>query len=581
MSKSDPNPTPQEPFTTTPPRGAFEIIMGGQAAQALVPQMIEALAKNQPKHARALCSEDMGNGVLKFDEPLFNEVVMLSLHNVADQLGFTQRNYPNLLRKLGQYTNSGTDEDLGNGLKKAITASGMPGINLLPLVRLMLPVYAGLGRRIPITQPRAMGSDKATWRTQIGFGTFDEVAAMSVAEASIGAAMGESFVTFETPYRDTTDNSSATLKSLSASRGFDDPLQVATINALAGLLRIRERNLIGSNSAAISNPASVTATPGGSGSLGNSDDKFTVTALTYRGWLNFQKNGVVGTDGSITPIGETVGTTTAAVNISAAANVTITWPIVKGAVAYAVYYLPHGVVANGHVIGVYFANTTGALTTAAVPGSGNKAPTGDTSANANGYEGLVSWCELTTIYSQTVSANRTLIDNAGGGLTTGNGGVTQFNQVLREEWDNWQTAPTLAIMSSQMVQTLTAKLLALNNAALYRIEVQQERGTITGGAFVTSIVNQFAPLIDGVPRSVEIMGHPYFPNGTILFLSETVPYPLSRTARTFEAEQLVPPTYWPLAQTTLAYPFATTLSEVLECFHPSAQSAVCGIDVSL
>ena len=132
-----------------------------------------------------------------------------------------------------------------------------------------------------------------------------------------------------------------------------------------------------------------------------------------------------------------------------------------------------------------------------------------------------------------------------------------------------------------MVQTVTAKLLALNSAALYRIEVQQERGTITGGAFVTSIVNQFAPMIDGSPRSVEIMGHPYFPDGTVLFVSETVPYALSRTANAFQAEQLVPFTYFPLAQTTLDYPFAVTLSEVLECFHPSAQAAIAGIDVAL
>jgi hypothetical protein len=99
--------------------------------------------------------------------------------------------------------------------------------------------------------------------------------------------------------------------------------------------------------------------------------------------------------------------------------------------------------------------------------------------------------------------------------------------------------------------------------------------------FLGGYVNKFAPMIGGIPRTVEIMGHPYVPNGTFSFLSESIPYPNARQATAWELETLIPYTYFPLAALNPSYPFMVLLSETLECYHPSAQAMVSGVDVTL
>jgi len=454
-------------------------------------------------------------------------------------------------------------------LNKAITSGNYPGIYLMRLAKLMMPLYAGLRRRIA-TQTPTTGSDQAQWKTQIGFQNLSRAAAMVVAEAGIGQTMNETPLSFATAFRDLTLNDSVTLKSTAASRGFDDPLQIAVMRTMTALLELEERKLIGDNYAAISKPASCTATGTGTGSIGNSTDKFIVSALTYRGWL-------AGSTGSASAIGETDGTLSDAVDLSGKAGVTVTWPAVKGAVAYNLFYNPASHATNKYYIGTYTANSV-ALTS--LPSSGNAPSASNVSANSNGWEGLISWGALSTIYGNAIPGKVAMVDNAGAALTTGSSGVTQIDSVLANLWTQWQIAPTLMVMSANTVGHLTDKILALNSGAMYRIEVSQERGTMQGGAFVTGYVNKFAPYSDGTPRYIDVMPHPYFPDGMIQFLCETIPYPTSREARGFALDTLIPYTYFPLASVDLSYPFAMTVSEVPECFHPAAQVVLAGIKVS-
>jgi hypothetical protein len=116
--------------------------------------------------------------------------------------------------------------------------------------------------------------------------------------------------------------------------------------------------------------------------------------------------------------------------------------------------------------------------------------------------------------------------------------------------------------------------------AQYKIEISNERGNVAGGAFMGSYTNKYAPYADGTPRQVDMMPHPEIPDGTILFLCETVPYQMSRETRGFAREQLIPYTYFPLANTQVEYPYALTLSEMAECFHPSPQTAIQNISLT-
>jgi hypothetical protein len=516
--------------------------------QSKLPEFIKAMEAGSIKKAQAVSG---GN------QPDFDRMFNMACRAVLTEGGFTYQN----VRKL----HNGAPGELD--LQKAISAADLSGVYLMRLAKLMMPVYAGLRRRFPSDVPQT-GADNAQWKTQIGFQNLNKANLLITQEAAIGDEINESFLTFSTPYRDIAVNDRVTLKATAAARGYDDPLQVSVIRAMTAILEGEERKILGDNHAAIAAPGKPTVVTSGSGTLGGATDKFSVTALTYRGWL-------AGSVGTTSAIGETdEGTLSDAVNLSAVATATITWAAVPGAVAYNVFHRPSG--SNP----VYLKTVTiNKAVVTSVTGSGAPSAT-NKSANAYGMEGLLSWCELSTIYGNAIPNKTTIVDNAGATLTTGASGITQFDSILARLWKNWQIAPSLMVCSPDMVGAITDKILALNSGAMYRIEVSQERGTMAGGAFVSGYVNKYAPYADGTPRYIDIIPHPYMPDGTIQFLSETIPYPMSRESRGFALDTLIPYTYFPLAASTIVYPYALTVSEVLECFHPAAQTALVGVATS-
>lgn len=458
-----------------------------------------------------------------------------------------------------------------NGLQKSITASDIPGVNLIRLARLMLPVYAGLRRRLPAQVPET-GSNQATWRAQLGFGSLSFATGMRVAEAAVGQAMAESFLTFNAPYKDSAFNDSVTMKATFASRGYDDPLQVSTIVTLSSLLKQEEINILGQSAAAIAAPATVAGTQSTGGSLADGTYAVKVTSLTYEGWLGGANGG--------TDSGESTATASSNVTVTGGggtASIAVTFPVAVGAVAYNVYLSPTG---TGGTY-AWCATVTKNAYTILAAGTGDAPPATDTSVNAYGYEGLLSWAERSTVYGNAIPNKVTPTDLAGGALTTAsNAGIDQFDTVLESLWSTWQISPTMIVTSPKGGNNVTTKLLNTDNPLLYRVDMTQRQGEAQGGVMVTGYVNKFAPFGDGSARFIDIVPHPYCPDGTFLIICEAIPYAMSREARGFALETLVPYTYFPLYPTsTINYPYAVTLSETMLCFHPSVQTALQGVNV--
>lgn len=540
------NMTPNQPLSTTPPMPNLILHGDDEEDEARdLPEFMSALSRG--KLAKA---QKIAGGQMQFDR-----MVLASCMQIMNEFGVNKHS----MQKMAM----GAPEQLD--LQKAgMVASDVPGVWLMKLARLMLPLYAGIRRRLPVQTPQ-MGSNQATWRAMLGFSNVVFADMMSVAEAETGDAMNESFLTFNSPYRDIAQNDSVTLKAIAASRGYDDPMQIAVIRTLTAVLQGEERKIIGDNYAAISAPGTVTAAAAAGGSLPAATYTVKVSALTYRGNLAGTKGGGVG---------ETAVTAAQGVVISGSplTSVTASWASVAGAWAYNVY------VSNGTNERFSKKVTVPTATITTFPASGSEGPTSDGSANTYGFEGIGQWSMLSSVYSQTITGKLGPYDLAGAGFTAADGGIPELDVPLSDLWTYWQIAPSLLMVSPKGIQTITGKLLSLNNAALYRIEVQEERGTIRGGAFVTGYVNKFAAYADGTPRYIDIMPHPYVPDGTALMLCESIPYPMSREARGWALDVLLPYTYFPLAQTKISYPFALTLSETVECFHPSVQIALQGID---
>jgi hypothetical protein len=564
-----------QPLATKPPRVnlLFDHI---SEYEQILPNFIKAL-EGDPK-ALTGGSVKAAQMVTGNDQQKFNEIFKMAQFAILNEGGWNKDN----LGKL-----SGLAQMNDGSLAKGITASSVPGIYLIRLAKLMLPVYAGLTNRLPAQSPQGMSSDYATWKAQLGFGNISWTGFFRVAEANIGVNPPTNFVTFTTPFNDIAVQDSVTLKALSTTRGYSDPMQISVIKSMSALLVGQERVLLGSNVAALAVPTGLTVTAGSTGgTLSNSGSAGTyyvsVTALSYEGWLNSNKGGSAGVGETTAVISSQATTSTSSTN-----SLVALWNPVENAVAYNVYLSAQGAASGSANLWYASVVTTKCTITAAAGSAGNQPPAADCSVNATGIEGIIGQCENSTLYTKAISSKVTITNQKGAGLTTGAGGIVEFDTILAGLWSNWQIAPSLMLMSPNMNGTVVGKLLALGGAGgFYRIDVGNERNKVQGGMMVTGYVNKFAPFADGTPKMIDIIPHPYLPDGTVLFMTETIPYPMGNESRGFVRDVLIPYTYFPLPsqasgvnQTT--YNYSITTSEVLEGYLPQPQTALVGVDYTL
>jgi hypothetical protein len=496
----------------------------------------------------------------------------------------------------------GTQAAALGDIKKAMAiGSGFLGVNLERPAALLMPFVSLLRNRTPVDTPQ-QGSDRVTWRTQFGFGSYDFAVNMGTAENANGGEAGGTATTFEAPYFTQAVHNSVTLQSMKAAEGYDDPLQIAVMTDLATLLRQEELNHLGGNYAAIPAPTGLTAVAV-SGSGVTALAYYQVTALTLQGYLaNLAgANATLGPLGAGSLLGESVGCAQVAVTNGAGscAYVTLQWNPVPGAVAYKVYGGTTGAECliavsklgyrNDAGMGAAFVPqvstqafvTTTACQQIATGATATPIPTVDGSANSFAGEGIISWMQKHTLYSKAIPAGnyQQSVDCGGLPLTVGSDGITEFDNILMPLWMTWKTSPTFIIGSPKSISSVSGKLMSVgtNN---YRIDISAERGHFVGGMFAGGYLNKFvANVLTGMPDVIPLLAHPEMPDGTFLFMSEKIPYQYAREARAWALDVQLPYTYFELARTVPTFPFTTMNIQTLKCYHPSAQGCIVGARV--
>lgn len=484
-------------------------------------------------------------------------------------------------------------------IQKALTVgTGFVGINLEPAAKLMLPLYAGLRNRVAVDRPR-MGGTQAIWRMQIGYGSFNFGSNMGTAFGAVGPDVTDNTVSVSADYKTQAIRGSVQYEAIPMAQGFDDPLAIETARTLSTLLRLEELQVLGGNAAAITMGA-VTGTASTAAALNTfAAGTWTVkvTALTLQGTLtNAAANSNVG-ESAVATVAITVG-------VGGCDWLDIHWAAVPGALGYKVYCESAEAAGDSKLVnpnlGLAYPTATplATLGDAIVVPTGQTyvtvthvqiytpplatqpdAPAGDATANANMNEGLMSWASKSTVYGQAVGS-KIAYDCQGLPLTTAGSGVSEFDYILSNLWSQWVISPTLIITSPTGAASLTDKLIAANNAAMYRLEIAQERGQFIGGVFVGGYLNKFAAsLMGNQPATIPVWAHPYMPDGTFMFLSERIPYQYSQEARGFALDVQTPYTYFELARTDRSFPFSTFYTEVLKCYHPLAQCVIQGARV--
>ena len=322
-------------------------------------------------------------------------------------------------------------------------------------------------------------------------------------------------------------------------QGFEDIRSLSNTALLYSTMLLDERLMIygrgttgNGYAGALGTPASVTLA---AVSASIAPTGATTPALNSNVWVVVAADAgdLLGTNG--TAMHEGPATAAASVNVAAGQAVQVTVGVdVPGALGYNLYV---GSVSAGPF---YYAGRTGSNVgyIKAQPAGGPSVLSGggDTSAQANNYDGLLT----------NVAASGGYVTRLNAALSTTNPGV-EFQTAFASTYEAVKADPEEIWLNGFDRQQLSNAI--LNNAAnsSYTMFVQQnEMSGVNVGAVVSTITNE----VTG--SSVPLTVHPWFPQGNALIRQKNLPIPDSNVAET--SVMVLPQDYvavqWPVVQFT-------------------------------
>lgn len=476
-------------------------------------------------------------------------------------------------------------------LQKAFTQSGsaISGITEYDLeqgARLLYPITTILRNMIP----RKTGGTgiQANWRaiTAVNPGNV----AIGLSEGNRGGFMSQTVVDKLAAFRFMGLDNYVTFEADYAAQGFDDVRALAVTELLQSVMEQEERIDLGGNSSiSLGTCGTVTVTASNTGGfLADATYKVICVALTYDG-MQFSTDPC--SSYGVQPVGGAVklpytrtnadGTTDAIQGFcgiqsaesgnavvnggtslgSVAASVTA----VSGALGYAWFLGTTGATRLVQITGypsvtLKYTNTTGQLASAL--------PATDTSTNSLNYDGI-----LTQIL--TSGSGAYVKDLGGSAFTTtgsGSGGILEIDNAIASFYRNYRLVPDTIIMNGTDQQNAKAKILT-GNTNLAPFFMGGTAGDIGAGAQFTRYRN---PIGFG-NQNLEVVAHPFMPQGTLLFYSKRNPYPLSNVQNILQ-KRLRRDYYqmeWPVV--TRKYTYGVYFDGVLQCYFAPAFGVLTGI----
>lgn len=491
--------------------------------------------------------------------------------------------------------------------KKALdTTSGYTGYNLEREVKFRLPAYTVLRNRVAV-DPGPVGPTAGTaavYKAQLGYNGFDFGSAMGTAFGANGSEGSPQSTQIAADYKAQSIHGSVQLEAIDMGRQFTDPIKDQSMFNLQTLMRVEELLVTGGNAYALGSPV-ITGAGGGVGATFAAGTwTVKVSAISLEGALRNATSGV--TPVANVAAGEGVpGSVDIVVGVGGNLYLDVSWPVVQGAVGYKIYC--ESAVGSGTPFlldpateitykddDAFVPEQTGQkymgvnhVRIIAPPAGVIPPPTLDGSANTNQFEGYIAWATKTTMYGTNLSSagERVFIDMDGAAFTAENSGIKEINNALQRLWLLYHTAPTLMVGSAATVRSITNKVTGNNNVSMMLVGNQsgniQQQNKFIGGIMVGGYTNMYAQNA-GMTTLIDIIAHPYMPDGILLLLSETLPpdtYRFAQDSRCFALDVLRPYNYFPLASVNRNINFDIWFLETLKCYYPTAQAAIAGIRV--
>lgn len=478
---------------------------------------------------------------------------------------------------------------LADDIVKSFTQSGSAtsGLTFYDLeapAKLLYPVLTPLRNRIArVTGGKGI---QANWRAITGINTSG--VSLGLSEGNRNAAIAHTTQDYLAIFRFMGLDDFVTFESDFAAEGFDD----VKARAVEGLLRatmIGEEMIdLGGNTSVLLGTTPTPTLSGAStgGTLAAGTWYVQCVALTLDGYnqlagwnngltgqsLNLSSavlnatvsrtnmNGVVETiSGGVAQVSAAASVTTSGGTSSIGASVTV----VPGAVAYAWFWGTSGSIVLGAVSTINSVSITAAAT-----GTQNVTtlPAADNSTNSLVYDGLLTQIMKpgSGAYFQSLATGT---PGTGTKMTSDSaGGVVEINNALSSFWNNYRLGPDEMFVNAAQLLELNTLIIAGGGAPLYRFQIDGANPVpkIDAGVVVGSYLNK----ITGT--KIQITVHPNIPPGTILFWSNTIPYPLSNVGNLVQ-KRLRRDYYqiqWPIQRRR--YEYGVYFDGVLQNYFPPA-----------
>lgn len=478
------------------------------------------------------------------------------------------------------------DEISKSFTQSGTATSGLTYYDLEAPAKTLYPVLTPLRNRIA----RIVGGRgiQANWRAITGINTGQMGA--GVAEGRRSGAIAHTTADYLAAFRGLGLEDYVTFEADYAAQSFDD----AKARAVEGLLRatmIQEEfiDLGGNTSVALGTtptPSLADVATGGT-LLANTAYKVGCVALTLTGYQQVAgyANGTVNDsvaiasaslsatfsrsnmDGTTETMAGGLAQKSALATVTTAADasnthcVSATVTPVRGAVAYAWYW---GTTGNEVIGAVTTINSIKITATAAGSQNISALPAADNSTDSLVYDGL-----LTQIMKSASGAY--FVDLATGTAGTGSkltsdgaGGIAEIETALQAFYSNYRLSPSTIYMNAQQMLDANAIIIKNGGAPLIRYQLDANGPTLVAGAKIGQYLNKITGSL------IDIVVHPNLPPGTIMFFSDSIPYPLSNVGAIVQ-KKLRRDYYqieWPLK--TRRYEYGVYFDGVLQNYFPPA-----------
>ncbi len=418
-----------------------------------------------------------------------------------------------------------------------------------------------------------------------------------VAEGKRGGVITHTQSEYLAAFRGFGLENSATFEAVYAAQGYEDVRSLSTIQTLQATMIAEERLILGGNGSiamgTTPTPTLVSSITGGTIATGTTYSVICV-ALSLQAYLDVVgvNNGSIGqyfdptvavvpgqitrtnADGSTDTFGggsaQKSASATTTIASGSAGSIAATVAPVTSAVGYAWFM---GAVGTERLAAVTSINSAVITAVPLTPNQLASTLTGvDSSTCALDFDGL-----LTQAWKS--GSNATIVTQATGTAGVGTpltsdsaGGIQEFEQIFVNLYNKYRISPTKIYVSSQELINITKKIIANGGAPLLKLNIDaKNQGTIQAGVVVGSYLNKV------LGTEIPLVVHPNIPAGTILFLTESLPYPLADTPNVMRMlmRRDYYATEWPV--TTRKYTNGVYADGVLQHYAPFSMAILTNI----